>query len=416
MYNVEYLIAHRTAQSDRSSRSSVMTRIAVITVALGVAAILITLAVVRGFRREMYADLRGFNADISIVDVATLSGSESLLPYSEALVERCAAIEGVESIAPYVEVGGMAKCGDNVLGLQIKGIDATYDTSWWQSSLVEGALPDFSAEQRGREILLSRSTASQLEVGVGDKVEMLFVEGGSRPRRDAFKVVGLYHTGLEEMDRSIAIGDVRDVRRVASVSADEVSGYEVVVADVSKAELIAEALDEEIFVEAQSDEGYMSTIAATLQMRHPVIFDWMKAHTVIARAVIIIMMVVLLFNMAAAMLIMVFDRIGMIGVLKAQGMRTAAIRRVFLYRAALIFVQGALWGNLVGGALIAMQWQWQVVRLNPAGYMLSVLPVDVGWWWLWLNVGALAVAVTVMVLPSMLVARVMPERSLRYKL
>ena len=416
MYNVEYLIAHRTAQSDRSSRSSVMTRIAVITVALGVAAILLTLAVVSGFRHEMYADLRGFNADLSIVDGLALAGSERLLPYSEALVERCAAVEGVESIAPYVTVGGMAKCGDNVLGLQIKGVDTTYDTSWWQSRLVEGELPDFGAEQRGREILLSRSTASLLEVGVGDRVEMLFVEGGARPRRDAFKVVGLFHTGLEEMDRAMALGDVRDVRRVASIAADEVSGYDVMIADINKAERIAEALDEEIFVEAQGDDSYISTVAATLQRRHPVIFDWMKAHTVIARAVIIIMMVVLLFNMAAAMLIMVFDRIGMIGVLKAQGMRTAAIRRVFLYRAALIFVQGALWGNVIGGVLIAVQWQWQVVRLNPAGYMLSVLPVDVGWWWLWLNVGALALAVAVMVLPSMLVARVMPERSLRYKL
>ncbi len=416
MYSVEYLIAHRTAQSDRSQRSSVMTRIAVITVALGVAAILLTLAVVSGFRHEMYADLRGFNADLSIVDGATLSGSERLLPYSEALVERCAAVEGVESIAPYVTVGGMAKCGDNVLGLQIKGVDATYDTSWWQSRLVEGELPDFTAQQRGREIMLSRSTASLLEVGVGDKVEMLFVEGGERPRRDAFKVVGLFHTGLEEMDRAMALGDVRDVRRVASISSDEVSGYDVAIADIDKAERVAEALDEEIFVEAQGDERYISTVAATLQRRHPVIFDWMKAHTVIARAVIIIMMVVLLFNMAAAMLIMVFDRIGMIGVLKAQGMRTTAIRRIFLYRAALIFVQGALWGNIIGGVLIAVQWQWQVVRLNPAGYMLSVLPVDVGWWWLWLNVGALAVAVAVMVLPSMLVARVMPERSLRYKL
>ena len=416
MYNVEYLIAHRTAQSDRSQRSSVMTRIAVITVALGVAAILITLAVVRGFRREMYADLRGFNADISIVDVANLSGSERMLPYSEALVERCAAVEGVESIAPYVTVGGMAKCGDNVLGLQIKGIDADYDTSWWQSRIVEGRLPEFEAEQRGREILLSRSTASLLEVGVDDRVEMLFIEGGSRPRRDAFKVVGLFHTGLEEMDRAIALGDIRDVRRAASVGDNEVSGYDVVIASADRAERIAEALDEEIFLQAQGDDRFISTVAATLQMRHPVIFDWMKAHTVIARAVIIIMMVVLLFNMAAAMLIMVFDRIGMIGVLKAQGMRTRAIRRVFLYRAALIFAQGALWGNVIGGVLIAVQWQWQVVRLNPSGYMLSVLPVDVGWWWLWLNAGALAVAVAVMVLPSMLVAKVMPERSLRYKL
>ena len=151
-------------------------------------------------------------------------------------------------------------------------------------------------------------------------------------------------------------------------------------------------------------------------MRHPVIFDWMQAHTVIARVVIIIMMVVLLFNMAAAMLIMVFDRIGMIGALKALGLRTAAIRRIFLYRAALIFVRGAVWGNLIGGVLALVQWQWQVIRLDPTGYMLSVLPIDIGWWWLWLNVGSFAVAIVVMLLPSVVVAGIKPERTLRYKL
>ena len=131
---------------------------------------------------------------------------------------------------------------------------------------------------------------------------------------------------------------------------------------------------------------------------------------------ICVAIVVLLFNMAAAMLIMVFDRIGMIGALKAQGMRTAAIRRIFLYRAALIFVRGAVWGNVVAGVLIFVQWRWQVVELDPVGYMLSVLPVDVGWWWLGLNVLALVVAVAVMLLPSMVVARIRPEVTLRYKL
>ena len=415
MQSLEYLIARRTASSDSESRTSVMSRIATVTVALAMAAMILTLAVVQGFRRQIYADLSGFGADVRIVDVATLSGTDKQIPLSSDMLQRIAAIDGVAWVAPYVVAEGMAKCGDNVVGLQLKGVGPTYNTEWWQSRLVEGSLPDFGAEQRGRQMLLSRATSSLLGIGVGDKVEMLFVED-NRPRRDAFRVVGLYHTGFEEMDRVVALCDERDVRREVAIADDSVSGYDVAIADGYQMDDVAAALDEEIFLQAGQDEGFVSTLAATLRMRHPVIFDWMQAHTVIARAVIIIMMVVLLFNMAAAMLIMVFDRIGMIGALKALGLRTAAIRRIFLYRAALIFVRGAVWGNLVGGVLALVQWQWQVIRLDPTGYMLSVLPIDIGWWWLWLNVGAFAVAIVVMLLPSVVVAGIQPERTLRYKL
>lgn len=415
MQSLEYLIARRTASSDSESRTSVMSRIATVTVALAMAAMILTLAVVQGFRRQIYADLSGFGADVRIVDVATLSGTDKLIPLSGDMLQSVAATDGVAWVAPYVVAEGMAKCGDNVVGLQLKGVGPTYNTEWWQSRLVEGALPDFGAEQRGRQMLLSRATASLLGIGVGDRVEMLFVED-NRPRRDAFRVVGLYHTGFEEMDRVVALCDERDVRREVAIADDRVSGYDVAIAEGYQLGDVAAALDEEIFLQAGQDEGFVSTLAATLRMRHPVIFDWMQAHTVIARAVIIIMMVVLLFNMAAAMLIMVFDRIGMIGALKALGLRTAAIRRIFLYRAALIFVRGAVWGNLVGGVLALVQWQWQVIRLDPTGYMLSVLPIDIGWWWLWLNVGAFAVAIVVMLLPSVVVAGIQPERTLRYKL
>lgn len=416
MQSIEYLIARRTATSDRESRSSVMSRIATVTVALGMAVMILTLAIVHGFRSQIYADLRGFGSDVRVMDVSSLSSVEKPLPLSEGLMQGVASTEGVEWVAPYVTAEGMAKSGENVLGLQLKGVGKSYNTSWWQSRLVEGSLPDVGSEQRTKQILLSRTAASLLDVGVGDRVEMLFVEDDERPRRDAFKVVGLYHTGFEELDRVVALADERDVRRVASIDEDAVSGYDVGIARMEDAPQVASALDEVIFQQAQHDQGFISAVAAPLAQRHPIAFDWMQAHTVIARAVLVIMMVVLLFNMAAAMLIMVFDRIGMIGALKAQGMRTGAIRRIFLYRAALIFVRGALWGNVVGGLLVLVQWRWQIVELDPAGYMLSILPVSVGWWWLWLNVVALVVAVVVMMLPSMVVAQISPERTLRYKL
>ena len=121
--------------------------------------------------------------------------------------------------------------------------------------------------------------------------------------------------------------------------------------------------------------------------------------------------------MAAAMLIMVFDRIGMIGVLKALGMRNRAIAHVFLYRAALLFFRGAAWGNAIGLALVAVQALWHPVSLDPEGYMLSELPVSFGWWWwLALNVGAAVTTIVVMTLPSMMVSRIKCEESLKYKL
>ena len=275
MQSLEYLIARRTAQSDSESRTSVMSRIATVTVALAMAAMILTLAVVQGFRGQISADLSGFGADIRIVDVATLSGTDKSIPLSSDLLQRVAATDGVAWVAPYVVTEGMAKCGDNVVGLQLKGVGPTYNTEWWQSRLVEGALPDFEAAQRGRQMLLSRKTASQLGIGVGDRVEMLFVED-NRPRRDAFRVVGLYHTGFEEMDRVVALCDERDVRRDVAIADDRVSGYDVAIADGYQVDDVAAALDEEIFLQAGQDEGFVSTLAATLRMRHPVIFDWMK--------------------------------------------------------------------------------------------------------------------------------------------
>ncbi len=415
MNNLEYMLARRTAQHDGSSRTAVMMRIATTSVALALAVMIVTLAVFNGFRRELYADLRGFGADIQLMEVSGLRSDAQPVEYEALLKERVAEIEGVRSVAPYIVMWSMAKSGDATLGLQLKGIDGSYDTTWWQSRIVEGELPDVVAEERGKQIMLSRTTADRLSVGVGDKVEILYVSAISGARRDSYKVSGLYHTGLEEMDATLAIADLRDVRRTAAWEDGMISGYDISLDRMNESQRVAEAIDEILF----NDEQIQTTscLPATLELRFPMVIDWMKAHTIIAEVVIIIMMAVLLFNMAAAMLIMVFDRIGMIGALKAQGMRSSAIRRVFLYRAAILFVRGAVWGNAVGGALVAVQVLWQPIKLDPEGYMLSVLPVSVeAWWWIVLNVATLVATIAVMVLPSAMVARIRPEESLKYKL
>ena len=416
---IEYMLAERTARYEKGSRSTVMMRLASVTVGLGIAVMIITLSVVAGFRQQINGALRGMMADMTICDVSGFmrQESEAVRP-SEEFVREVGALRGVKSISPQVVLNGMAKSGDNVAGLQLKGIDAEYATEWWQSVIVEGSLPDVAAEYRGKELLLSEATAQKLDVAVGDKVEMLFAVGDERPRRDRFKVSGIYRTGLEEMDLRLAVADMRDVRRIAGWADDEVSGYDVMLDDGADAEAVSDEIFQIIDRRYDAgDESVGSLVVNSIRERFPVVYDWLKAHNISARVIILIIMVVVLFNMAAAMLIMVLDRTAMIGSLKALGMRNGAIRRMFIYRAARLFVAGALWGNVVALVLVGVQAVWHPVELNPSGYMLTYLPVKVELWRVvLLNAGALAVTVVVMLLPSAMIARISPSESLKYKL
>ena len=417
MKRLEYILAQRTARADGGSRGVVMMHIATLTVALALAVMIITLAVFTGFRRQISSDFRGFASDVVLFDVAALGRSEGAPIAGDESVKRWIAEQKeVKSVSEYAAVGCMIKNGDKVVGLQIKGIGTDCDTEWWASHIKQGTLPDLEAESRSKQLLISQSTARSLEVEVGDKLELLYLDSGTSPRRDSFRVAGIYSTGMEEMDRSMALADIRDVRRLAGWGDEMIKGYDIMLRRAEDAERVARRIDDEI-AQLPDDNPLMNTLATTIEERYPVVFDWLKAHTIIAQTILIIMMVVLLFNMAAAMLIMVFDRIGMIGVLKAQGMRNKAIARIFLYRAALLFARGAAWGNAVGLALIAVQAVWHPVKLDPEGYMISELPVSIGLgWWALLNIATLAITVAVMVLPSMMVARIKCEESLKYKL
>ena len=412
------MLAARTARYDKGSRAAVMMRIAVLSVALGIAVMILTLAVITGFRHEIYSDLRGFSGDLRIFEVSGLGRSESEpVTFSPAFLDRLRRCDRVTAAVPYAVAGGMAKSGDQVVGLQVKGVDGDCDLGWWRGRLVEGDMPAIGGAERRKELLVSRSTARKLRVGPGDGLEMLFVGDGDAPRRDRFKVAGIYHTGLEELDGVVALTDLRNVRRLASWDDDAVTGYELTLDSPSAADAVACEIDAAIDAAFYGgDESVAPCMTATMEARYPVVFDWLKAHGVNARVIIAIMMVVVLFNMTSAMLIMVLDRTGMIGTLKASGMRDSVIRRIFLWRAAMLFVRGAAWGNAAGLGLVAVQMFLEPVRLNPSGYMLSVLPVRVEpGWWLALNAGALAVTVAAMLVPSMIVARISPEESLKYK-
>ena len=384
-----------------------MSRIAVVSVAVSVAVMLVALAVILGFKREVTARMVGFSAPVEVIDGAGIYAAESRPVAATARFEALLrAVDGVQRATPYAVKSGIVRTRDAMEGVALKGVDGSYDWSFFAGRLTEGRLPRVGDSLRTKELLLSARTARLLGVHAGDKVEMLFVAGDERPRRDRFKVSGLYSTGMEELERT-ALTDLRNVQRLSGWSSGEVSGYDLFLGDVRQADRLAEAVNDALL---RSDLPETDSVGEC----YPAVFDWLKAHDVNAAVVIAVMVAVAFFNMASALLILVLERTRMIGLLKAMGMENRRIRRIFLYRAAFIVGRGLLWGNLAAGLLCWLQARFHLLRLDPAGYMLSEVPVAVSaGWWLAVDVAAAGAILALLLVPAAFVARIRPDEAIK---
>ena len=392
-----------------------MERIAVISVAISMAVMLLSLAVVFGFKREIAANMSGIAAHVVVTDVRGLHRTDAapirITPSLDSLLRADA---GVKHLQRYARRGGVARTAEAVEGVMLKGVGAEYDWSHFEQWLVDGALPRVGDSIRTKDLLLSKRLAEKFAVGVGDRLELLFVEPDELPYRDRFKVTGLFASGMEEMDYGLLVTDIRNVQRLSQWSEEEISGYEIHAASLAEGRAVAARLDHALLYDETVDADNVTAIA--VEALYPQVFDWLKAHDVNAVVILLIMLVVAFFNMSVALMILVMERIRMIGILKALGMQQRSLCKIFLYRAALIAARGLFWGNLVGLTICWVQGYFDVIKLDAEGYMLSSVPIalDLGWWLL-LNLGFVAAILLLMLLPASVVATVKPDETMRYE-
>ena len=413
--NLSFFIARRMARPSPENRPGVMERIAVVSVALGVAVMILALAVILGFKREVAAKMTGFAGHVAVTDVRGVGTLDAEPVVRSAHVEELIrTTEGFRAMAPYALRGGIVRTADAVEGIVLKGVDGSFDWRFFREWLTEGELPRVGDSVRTKDALLSRTLADRLRLGVGDRVEMLFVEPGELPRRDRFKVSGIYASGLEDMDGAVVLTDLRNVQRLAEWTPEKVSGYEILLDDLAGADAFAARLSDALLYDESDDTRNL--VATSVMERYPNIFDWLRAHDVNGAVIVVIMLVVAFFNMASALMILVLERTRMIGLLKAFGMSDGPLRRIFLWRAAFITLRGLAWGNAAGVGLCLLQRATHLVKLDAEGYLLSEVPVALGWgWWLLLNAGFVAAIVALLVVPACVVSTVKPEETIRYE-
>ena len=413
--NLACFIARRIARPSEENRPGVMVRTAAAAVALSLSVMLVSMAVIVGFKREVSRKIVGFASHVEVTDIRSVRSMESYpIRRSGELDRLIAGQPGCRAAVPYAVKGGIVRTGDGMQGVALKGIGPEYDTHFLEETLIEGELPRVGDTVRTKELLISRSVARKLKLRPGDKVEMLFIESDATPRRDRFKVSGIYFSGMAELDDRLAVTDIRNVRRLTGWENGEVSGYELMLDEGTDRELFTRALNRALLY---SDlEEVENLTASSIEQRYPTLFDWLRTHDVNAAVILTIMLIVALFNMISVLLILVLERTRMIGLLKALGMTDGQLQRLFLCRAAFIILKGMAWGNAVALLFCLGQRYGHFLKLDAAGYLLSEVPIAVEWsWWLGVNLGAAAVILLLLTLPTYLVSYVRPDESIRYE-
>ena len=407
--NFPYFLAKRIARNGKRTFSALIVRVAVGAIALGIAAMMLSIAVLKGFKGEVTAKQRGFFGDITLTNYDLNDSYEpEPIELNSVEIEELKRVPGVIDIKHFGTKAGIINVNDEVEGVLFKGIDEHYNQQFLEQSLVDGSPIDFADSTRAMsQILLSQYIANRLNLAVGDDFILYFVQLEGRPRPRKFQIAGIFHTGVEELDNTYVVGSLPLLRRLNGWDPGAVGGYEVTIADFKELNDVTEVVQETLPV---------SIDAMSVRDQLPEIFQWLDLLDVNTVIILILMMVVAVVNIVSALLIIILERTSMIGLLKALGYTDSGIRNVFLYQAAQLIGWGLIIGNTLGYSLYWFQRQTHYFKLDEASYYVSYVPMDISFLEVAsLNIGVTAITLLVLLIPSYLVGRINPIRAIQFQ-
>ncbi|MDB4921388.1 MAG: transporter permease [Mucilaginibacter sp.] len=402
-----YFIANRITFKSKRTFSKLIVRIAIIGIMLGLGVMILTLTIVRGFKQEIREKIRGFSGDIQVIKF-DLNNSFENSPFAadNDFVKKALTVNNINTITPFAMKPGIIKTRTEIEGVVLKGVDKTYNWAFFKKNLITGKVLDFTDTiQSKKQLLISQFTANRLQLKVGDKILMYFVQEPLKIR--PFTITGIYSTGIEEVDKQYVVGDLSLINRLNGWKPDEIGGYEIRVNDFDDINNSANNIDNILPTKLKS---------YTVTENYGVIFGWLDLLDGNTKVVLILMILVAVINMISALLIMIVERTPTIGILKAMGANNWAIQKVFLYNAFYLIGLGMLFGNMFGIGVGVFQSQTHFFQLDQASYYMSFVPIQFNWIELLiLNIGTLIICLLVMIGPSMLVTRIEPVRAIQFK-
>ena len=413
--NIELHIARRlVGRNERKKNiSGPVVAIAIAGIALGLAVMILSASVVTGFKREIRNKVIGFGSHINLINFdSNISYESTPVRKDQPFLEDLMLIPGVRHIQPFATKAGIIKTrDDDIQGVVLKGISRDFDWSFFDRNMLEGERFTVTDTSTSNKAVISGSIASLLRLNVGDDFAMYFVQDPPRVRR--LTVSGIYETGLEDLDKLFVLADIKHIQRLNDWEEDQVSGYEILLHNYDNLDRITRQVDDlagYIFT-----EDLQRLRVVSIRDKYPQFFDWLELLDMNVWVILTLMVIVAGFNMVSGLLILILERTSMIGILKALGLGNNGLRKIFLYQSAFLIAKGLLWGNLIGIGIALLQKYTGLVRLDQASYFIATVPVNLRLIHiLLLNAGTMIITVAMLMVPSYIIGRISPEKTIRF--
>jgi lipoprotein-releasing system permease protein len=417
-------IANRIAFNQQKSFSRFIIRLSIAATVISVAVMIITLSFANGFQEAVSQKVFSFWGHIRVQEkqpFKSLIAEEIPLIKNDKLVNEIKKNPQVLSIHPFATKYAMLKTKDEIEGVLIKGLDSTYNFNHIHSFIQEGRPIQFNDTTYSREIMLSAYTAKQLKLKVNDRISIYFIRtdenGESKIRPDKLTIAGIYKTGIEEYDKLFAIADIKLIQKLNADSAslatgeylNEIGGYEIFLKDYKKIDKVADEL-------YNIDDFPQTWGTQSVKNVSPNIFDWLNMQDVTRNVLIGFMIIVAVINLITCLIVLVLERVRMVGILKSLGATDWTVQKIFLRHSAIITITGIIIGAAIAVGFLYLQKETGFIKLQEEAYYLSEAAVKIVWWQIGaICAGTLLVCVLVLMIPTVLVRKIQPVRAIHFR-
>ena len=409
--NVSSFIAQRIAFNQQKSFSRFIIRLSVAATVISVAVMIVTLSFVNGFQDTVSQKVFSFWGHVrigyrqpmkaSIAEEEPIEGNDSLLK----IVKR---MPQVQTVHPFATKYAILKTDSEMEGVLLKGLDSSYNFQHLSAFLKQGRWVQFNDSTYSREIVVSTYTANQLHLKLNDRILIYFVRPDGSLRPDKLTIVGIYKTSIEEYDKTFAIGDIKLIRRLNGWNDDQIGGYEIFLKDYKQMDQVSNAI-------YNNDEIPQTWETKTVKEIYPNIFDWLQVINTNSTVLISIMIVIAVINLITCLIILVLERLRMIGILKSLGATNWMVQKIFLHHSVIITLMGIIGGTLLALSLLWLQQATGFVRLPEDAYYMDRASVKIIWWQVAaVGAGTLFVSLMVLFIPSFIVRSVQPIKAIRF--
>ena len=393
--NTAFEIAKRISFYKQKNYTRFIVRLSIGATAISVAAILLTFSIVNGFQSTVSSKLFSFwgHIQISAVNGANLK-DDSLV------AKKIKSISNIQSASTFLNQTMVLAKDVEIEGLNAKGI-ADFSSS---PNLIQGRIIQSDGQSPSKEIVLSKKMATKLKIVIGDQVSLYFFQNNQVQERKLI-VVGLFHSGIEEYDLKNVFVDIHLLQQMIQSPA-AITGYQINLKDLSK---IAETQNE---IQSILPENWVNSASANL---YPQLFDWIQVQNINRNITIMIMLLIAVVNLITCLLILLLERIPMIGSLNAMGATHAMIQKVFLYQASFIAWIGIGLGVLIGLGLSLLQLKFKWIQLDESAYLIDTLPIQIQpLQVIGVVVGTAIVCYLSFLLPTIWIKKISPAKAIRF--